>query len=249
MQKLRLGINIDHVATLRNARGGNHPETLRAAKMAQAAGADSITIHLREDRRHIRDEDLEVLANSIALPLNLEMAATDEMRQIALQYRPHAVCLVPEKRQERTTEGGLDAKSGENFLAPFVQELQENGSRVSLFIEPNPEQAEAAFRIGARAIEIHTGKYCDAIVDGDKEISDFVLSRIQETAKLASKLGLEVHAGHGIAYDSVAPIAQIPEIIELNIGHYLIGEAIFIGLEGAINKMRKLMDAARGLAQ
>lgn len=249
MQRLRLGINIDHVATLRNARGGNHPETLRAARLAQAAGADSITIHLREDRRHIRDEDLEVLAQSIALPLNLEMAATEEMRQIALQYRPHAVCLVPEKRQERTTEGGLDAKSGENFLAPFVQELQENGSRVSLFIEPNPLQAEAAFRIGARAIEIHTGKYCDAVSAKDFELANIVLEKIKETAVLGSRLGLEVHAGHGIAFDSVTPIAQIQEIIELNIGHYLIGEAIFIGLEGAIKKMRDLMDNARGILQ
>ncbi len=248
MQRLRLGINIDHVATLRNARGGDHPETLRAANLAQAAGADSITIHLREDRRHIRDEDLDILSNSIALPLNLEMAANIEMRDIALKYRPHAVCLVPEKRQETTTEGGLDAKAGENYLTPFVQVLQENGSRVSLFVEPNPEQALAAHRIGARAIEIHTGKYCDAINAGDTQFADEVLEKIKATAKLGSELGLEVHAGHGIAFNSVTPIAQIPEIIELNIGHYLIGEAIFIGLEAAILKMRKLMDEARGFA-
>jgi pyridoxine 5-phosphate synthase len=246
MQKLRLGINIDHVATIRNARGGNHPETLRAAQLVKSIGADSITVHLREDRRHIRDLDVINLAGSIDLPINLEMAATQEMQEIAINLRPHAICLVPEKRQERTTEGGLDAVSGANYLTPFVNKLQENGSRVSLFIEPNIAQVQAAHNIGARAIEIHTGKYCDAIIDNDLETAAIVLENIKLAAKLGCELGMEVHAGHGISYDSVTEIAKIPHIIELNIGHFLIGEAIFVGLEAAILKMRELMDSARG---
>ncbi len=247
MDRLRLGINIDHVATIRNARGGNHPDTLRAAMLVKEIGADGITVHLREDRRHIRDLDVLNLSGSIDLPINLEMAATEEMFEIAMSLKPNAVCLVPEKRQERTTEGGLDAKSNANFLRPYVQKLQDNGSRVSLFIEPNEEQILAAFNIGAKAIEIHTGKFCDAIQNGEDEIANKTLLQIQEAAKIGKQCGLEVHAGHGITYESVVPIAKIPEIIELNIGHFLIGEAIFVGLETAIKNMRKLMDEARGL--
>lgn len=235
------------MATIRNARGGNHPDTMRAALMVKEIGADSITVHLREDRRHIRDLDVISLAGSIDLPINLEMAATEEMHEIALSLAPHAVCLVPEKREERTTEGGLDALSNANYLRPFVQKLQENGSRVSLFIEPNEKQVEAAFKIGARAIEIHTGKFCDAINDGDEIIANETLNNIKKAAKIGNDFGLEVHAGHGITYQSVTPIAKIPEIIELNIGHFLIGEAIFIGLPNAIANMRKLMDEARGI--
>lgn len=246
MERLRLGINIDHVATIRNARGGNHPDTLRAALLVKEIGADGITVHLREDRRHIRDTDVLNLAGSIDLPINLEMAATEEMHEIALSLKPHAVCLVPEKRQERTTEGGLDAVSNANYLRPYVQKLQENGSRVSLFIEPNEAQIMAAYNIGARAIEIHTGKFCDAIQNNETEIANQTLKLIQNAAKLGKECGLEVHAGHGITFESVTQIAKIHEIIELNIGHFLIGEAIFIGLKDAILNMRKLMDEARG---
>ena len=249
MNRLRLGINIDHVATIRNARGGNHPDTMRAAELVKKIGADSITVHLREDRRHIRDLDVISLAGSIDLPINLEMAATQEMHDIALKLAPHAICLVPEKREERTTEGGLDAKSGANYLRPYVARLQENGSRVSLFIEPSINQVQAAFNIGARAVELHTGKYCDAITDGNIELANEVLENIKAAAKLGAKLGLEVHAGHGITYESVVEIAKIPDIIELNIGHFLIGEAIFVGLEAAIEKMRNIMDEVRGTIQ
>ena len=244
-QRLRLGINIDHVATIRNARGGSHPDTLRAAQLAKECGADSITIHLREDRRHINDEDAVRIAGGIALPLNLEMAATQEMFEIAMKIAPHAVCLVPEKRAERTTEGGLNVHEASNFLTPYVAKLQENGSRVSLFIEGDLEQVRAAKRIGAKAIEIHVGKYCDAIGNKDFETANAAYENIKSAAKLGASLGLEVHAGHGITYESVVAIAQIEEIIELNIGHFLIGEAIFVGLKEAMAQMRELMDGAR----
>ena len=231
--KIRLGVNIDHVATLRNARGGVHPCPIQAAMLAMEAGADSITAHLREDRRHIKDADIERLKNEVPLPLNLEMAATEEMLEIALRTRPHAVCLVPEKRAELTTEGGLDAVNVEKSLMPFVQKLQENGSRVSIFIAPNTQQIEAAKRIGARAVELHTGKYAQNIE---------ALGDIISAAKLAADVGFEVHAGHGLNYQNVGEIAKIPEIVELNIGHFLIGEAIFCGLKPAIIRMRELMD-------
>jgi len=241
MNKLRLGVNIDHVATLRNARGGEHPCPIRAALIAHEAGADGITAHLREDRRHIRDHDIERLKNEIPLPLNLEMAMTPEMHDIAMRMRPHAVCIVPEKREEVTTEGGLDAVRLEKELTPFVHSLQYNGSRVSLFINPDSEQIKAATRIGAHVIEIHTGKYCDLIGKARHE----ELARISEAAMLARALGLEVHAGHGLTFDNVAPIAAIGEIVELNIGHFIIGEAVFIGLGNAIRSMRKHMNDAR----
>ena len=233
--KIRLGVNIDHVATLRNARGGAHPCPIQAAMLAMEAGADSITAHLREDRRHIKDLDIERLKNEVPLPLNLEMAATEEMLAIALRIRPHAVCLVPEKRAELTTEGGLDAINLEISLAPFVQKLQENGSRVSIFIDPNVQQIEAAKRIGARAVELHTGKYAED-PEAQKTLCDIITA-----AKLAADLGFEVHAGHGLNYQNVSKIAKIPEIIELNIGHFLIGEAIFCGLKPAIMQMRELI--------
>jgi pyridoxine 5-phosphate synthase len=238
---LRLGINIDHVATVRNARGGDHPCPVHAAQLAHKAGADSITAHLREDRRHIRDHDIERLKNEVPLPLNLEMAMTDEMLAIALKIVPHAVCIVPEKREELTTEGGLDAVKLAGDLRPFVQKLQAAGSRVSLFIEPSHEQLHAAKAIGARAVELHTGRYCHLL--GSSRQEEF--ARISEAAILGSALGLEVHAGHGLNYENVGLIAAIPEIIELNIGHFLIGEAIFTGLEAAIREMRARMDAAR----
>lgn len=243
---LRLGVNIDHVATIRNARGGRHPEPLRAAHLAQKAGADGITAHLREDRRHISDEDIERLSAEIGLPLNLEMAATEEMLQIALRHKPHACCLVPEKREERTTEGGLDAAGAHNHLAPFVARLSDAGSRVSLFIEASEAQLEAAVRLGAPVVELHTGAYCDAFAEGKKEEAERELARLQRAAALGASMGLEVHAGHGITFDTVAPVAAIPQVRELNIGHFLVGEAIFIGLEAAIGEMRRRMDAARG---
>lgn len=243
---LRLGVNIDHVATIRNARGGRHPEPLRAAHLAQKAGADGITAHLREDRRHISDEDIERLSAEIGLPLNLEMAATEEMLQIALRHKPHACCLVPEKREERTTEGGLDAAGAHNHLAPFVARLSDAGSRVSLFIEASEAQLEAAVRLGAPVVELHTGAYCDAFAEGKKEEAERELTRLQRAAALGASMGLEVHAGHGITFDTVAPVAAIAEVRELNIGHFLVGEAIFIGLEAAIGEMRRRMDAARG---
>ncbi len=246
--RLRLGVNIDHVATVRNARGGPVPDPLRAARLAEAAGADGITAHLREDRRHITDADMEALAEQLTIPLNMEMAATGEMRAIALRLRPHAVCLVPEKREERTTEGGLDILREEARLRDYVASLAEAGSRVSMFIAADPAQIEAAVRIGAPVIEIHTGAYCDAEVAGEAEACDAELARIVAMARFARGLGLEVHAGHGLTYRSVGPIAAIPDLAELNIGHFLIGEAIFVGLEGAIQRMRAAMDAARALA-
>ena len=244
--RLRLGVNIDHVATVRNARGGPHPEPLRAALGAEAAGADGITAHLREDRRHIRDEDIALLKSRLAIPLNLEMAATAEMRDIALKTRPHAACLVPERREERTTEGGLDAEGGFSALQPIVEALYEADIRVSLFIEPDARQIDAARALGAPVVELHTGAYCEAALSGDAQARAAHLERVREAARHAAHIGLEVHAGHGLTYDTVTDIARIPEIRELNIGHFLIGEAIFVGLEGAIAGMRRLMDAARG---
>jgi pyridoxine 5-phosphate synthase len=238
---IRLGINIDHVATLRNARGGEHPCPIRAALIAQSAGADSITAHLREDRRHIRDHDIERLRAEVPLPLNLEMAMTDEMMDIALRVKPHAVCIVPERREELTTEGGLDAVKYQKQLRPFVHKLQESGMRVSLFIEPTHEQLHAAKHIGARAVELHTGRYCHLL--GKARAEEF--AKISEAAILGHALGLEVHAGHGLNYENVGAIAAIPEIIELNIGHFLMGESLFTGLEAAIRQMRRRMDEAR----
>ncbi len=242
MKNLRLGINIDHVATIRNARGGVHPDPLRAARIAESAGADGITAHLREDRRHISDGDITRLAKELTIPLNFEMAATEEMLQIALSHKPHASCLVPEKREERTTEGGLDVSGGHNTLQYYVDSLKGSDIRVSLFIEADPRQIEAAKKIGADIVEIHTGAYCDAD-DPVQRQAEF--ERIQKAAALAEEFGLECHAGHGLTYGTVGPIAAIPTIVELNIGHFLIGEAIFSGLEPAIGKMRKLMDEAR----
>jgi len=243
--KLRLGVNIDHVATVRNARGGAYPDPLRAARIAQEAGADGITAHLREDRRHISDADIEGLTGMLDIPLNLEMAATDEMQAIALRHKPHAVCIVPEKREEKTTEGGLEVARDENRLARFIAPLREAGSRVSIFIAADMRQVEAAHRIGADVIELHTGAYCDADVEGRKAERGRELDALREMATHADSLGLEVHAGHGLTYDSVGPVAALPEVRELNIGHFLIGEAIFRGLTPAIGKMRRLMDEAR----
>ncbi len=238
---LRLGVNIDHVATIRNARGGDHPEPVRAALMAAEAGADGITAHLREDRRHIRDEDLSVLMDQLSIPLNLEMAATDEMLEIALRHKPHAACIVPENREERTTEGGLDAAGLHNRLNDFVGQLRDANIRVSLFIEPDPRQVEAAMRLGAPVVEFHTGHYAE-VTGAERETE---LRRIADAAALAVKNGIEPHAGHGLTFDNVVPIAAIPQLRELNIGHFLIGEAIFSGLDGSIRRMRELMDEAR----
>lgn len=241
---LRLGVNIDHVATVRNARGGDVPDPVRAALLAEAAGADGITAHLREDRRHIADTDIDALMAGLTTPLNFEMAATEEMQAIALRHKPHAVCIVPEKREERTTEGGLDVARDENKLAHFIAPLREAGCRVSIFIAADARQIEAAHRIGAEVIELHTGAYCDAHAEGRFDDRDAELARLTEMATFAHSLGLEVHAGHGLTYDTVAPIAALPEVRELNIGHFLIGEAIFVGLDAAIRDMRRLMDAA-----
>ena len=244
--KLRLGVNIDHVATVRNARGSAYPDPLRAARIAEAAGADGITAHLREDRRHISDADIEGLMETLTLPLNFEMAATDEMQAIALRHRPHAVCIVPEKREERTTEGGLEVAREENKLAHFIAPLRDAGCRVSIFIAADRPQIEAAHRIGAQVIELHTGAYCDFHAEGRFDERDKELERLGEMAAFAHSLGLEVHAGHGLTYDTVQPVAAFPEVMELNIGHFLIGEAIFLGLDPAIREMRRLMDEARG---
>jgi pyridoxine 5-phosphate synthase len=249
MERLRLGVNIDHVATLRNARGGALPDPVRAARMAQAAGADGITAHLREDRRHIRDADIEALMEATDLPLNFEMAATEEMQAIALRHRPHAVCIVPERREERTTEGGLEVALDDNRLRAFVTPLAEAGCRVSLFVAADPEQIAASARVGAAVVELHTGAYCDAMAEGDADAAAGELARMTRAAEQAASLGLEVHAGHGLAYDSVAPVAAIPQVVELNIGHFLIGEAVFRGLDGAIGEMRRLMDEARAGAE
>jgi pyridoxine 5-phosphate synthase len=239
--RLRLGVNIDHVATIRNARGGEHPDPARAARIVAEAGGDGITVHLREDRRHIRDEDLERVASATGLPINLEMAATDEMLEIALRHRPHAACIVPERREERTTEGGLDAAGQHNRLAPIVARLSDAGIRVSLFIAPEPRQIEAAMKLGAPVVEFHTGEYAHA----EDERVAVELRRIVDMAALAAKNGIEPHAGHGLTYENVQPIAAIPQLAELNIGHYLIGEAIFCGLETSVKKMRLLMDEVR----
>lgn len=244
-RSLRLGVNIDHVATIRNARGGDHPDPVRAAQIVAAVGGDGITAHLREDRRHIRDEDLARIQAATNLPLNLEMAATPEMLAIALAHRPHAACIVPEKREERTTEGGLDAAGMHNTLAPIVEELRASGIRVSLFIEADERQLDAALQLGAPVVEFHTGEYAHAFLDGDRDKVARELKRISDMAALAAKNGIEPHAGHGLTFDNVQPIAAIPQIAELNIGHYLIGEAVFVGLENAIRRMRELMDEAR----
>jgi pyridoxine 5-phosphate synthase len=238
---LRLGVNIDHVATIRNARGGDYPDPIRAALIAQGAGADGITAHLREDRRHIIDEDLGRLIGSISLPLNMEMAATGEMVAIALKHRPHAACIVPERREERTTEGGLDAAGQHNHLKPLITQLGEAGIRVSLFIEPDARQIDAAISLGAPVVELHTGRY--AHLDGEERAVE--LKRIADAAALAARNGIEAHAGHGLTYDNVVPIAAIPQIAELNIGHFLIGEAIYVGLDASVRRMRELMDSAR----
>lgn len=243
--RLRLGVNIDHVATLRNARGGELPDPVRAAQLAEDAGADGITAHLREDRRHIIDSDIDRLMDTLRVPLNFEMAATDEMQKIALRHKPHAVCIVPEKREERTTEGGLEVAREENKLAGYVAPLREAGCRVSIFIGADERQISAAHRIGAQVIELHTGAYCDAHAEGDFETRDRELEMMREMSAYAHSLGLEVHAGHGLTYDTVTPVAAFPEVMELNIGHFLIGESVFRGLGPAIAEMRRLMDAAR----
>jgi len=242
---LRLGVNIDHVATVRNARGGSEPDPVRAALIAEKAGADGITAHLREDRRHITDGDISRLMDGLTLPLNLEMAATDEMLAIALRHRPHAACIVPERREERTTEGGLDAAGGHNHLQRFVTELGEARIRVSLFVEPDHRQLDAAVRLGAPVVELHTGAYCEAAIAGHTPEAEHHLKRIKDAAAYGASAGIEVHAGHGLTYGTVTPVAAIPELEELNIGHFLVGEAIFIGLEASVRKMRALMDEAR----
>jgi pyridoxine 5-phosphate synthase len=243
--RLRLGVNIDHVATVRNARGGAYPDPLRAAKIAEEAGADGITAHLREDRRHITDADIDGLMEVLTIPLNFEMAATAEMQAIALRHKPHAVCIVPEKREEKTTEGGLEVAREENRLAHYIAPLREAGCRVSIFIAADQRQIEAAHRIGAQVIELHTGAYCDYHAEGRFDERDAELERMREMSAFAHSLGLEVHAGHGLTYDTVAPVAAFPEVMELNIGHFLIGEAIFMGLDPAIREMRRIMDTAR----
>ncbi|MCC1491032.1 pyridoxine 5'-phosphate synthase [Cognatishimia sp. F0-27] len=243
--RLRLGVNIDHVATVRNARGGAYPDPIRAAKLAEEAGADGITAHLREDRRHITDADIDGLMDALSVPLNFEMAATAEMQKIALRHKPHAVCIVPEKREERTTEGGLEVAREENSLAHFIAPLREAGCRVSIFIAAEQAQIEAAHRIGAQVIELHTGAYCDALAEDRLEDAAEELTRLRAMSRFAHDLGLEVHAGHGLTYQSVQPIAAFPEVMELNIGHFIIGEAVFRGLKPAIHEMRRLMDEAR----
>ncbi|WP_027235583.1 pyridoxine 5'-phosphate synthase [Leisingera caerulea] len=244
--QLRLGVNIDHVATVRNARGGAYPDPVRAAKLAEEAGADGITAHLREDRRHITDADIDALMEALTVPLNFEMAATEEMQRIALRHKPHAVCIVPEKREERTTEGGLEVAREENRLAHYIAPLRDAGCRVSIFIAADKKQIEAAHRIGAEVIELHTGAYCDFHAEGRFEDRDRELEALRDMSAYAHSLGLEVHAGHGLTYDTVKPVAAFPEVKELNIGHFLIGEAIFRGLPPAVQEMRRLMDEARG---
>ncbi len=243
--KLRLGVNIDHVATIRNARGGIYPDPVRAAKLAAAAGADGITAHLREDRRHICDDDIQRINDEVEQPLNFEMAATPEMLAIALRHTPHAACIVPEKREEQTTEGGLDAVGGHNHLKPMIRQMLDAGIRVSLFIEPDPSQLDAAVSLGAPVVELHTGRYAD--LAGEAREAEF--ARIEAAAAHADKIGLECHAGHGLTFDNVTPIAGITSIVELNIGHFLVGEAIFSGLDSAIRRMRSLMDRARAEAE
>jgi pyridoxine 5-phosphate synthase len=246
--RLRLGVNIDHVATIRNARGGFAPDPARAAELAMVAGADGITAHLREDRRHISDEDIAALSALLrrrGRPLNLEMAVTPEMEAIALRHAPHAACLVPERREEVTTEGGLDVAGGHNRVAPLVGTLSGAGIRVSLFVEPDPSQIDACASAGAQVVELHTGAYCDAVRDRDHTLAAAKLDALRRAASQAAHLGLEVHAGHGIDYETVGAVAAIPQVMELNIGHFLVGEAIFVGLDSAIRRMRALMDQAR----
>ncbi len=243
--RLRLGVNIDHVATIRNARGGDNPSPVRAAIIAQQAGADGITAHLREDRRHIRDGDIEAIMDAITIPLNFEMAATAEMQEIALRHKPHAVCIVPERREERTTEGGLDVARDENNLAHYIAPLADAGSRVSMFIAADPKQLEASARIGAPVVELHAGAYCDAHAEGRFDERDAEFEKLKAMTTYGHKLGLEVHIGHGLTYDSTPLIAALPEVMELNIGHFLIGEAIFMGLDPAIRRMQEVMNEAR----
>jgi len=243
---LRLGVNIDHVATVRNARGGRHPDPIRAAHLAVLAGADGITAHLREDRRHIRDDDMERLKRQLFVPLNFEMAATPEMIAIATRLRPHAACLVPEKREERTTEGGLDL--GTPHLGPAIRDLKEAGIRVSLFVEPEVEAMRAACDLGAPVVELHTGTYCEAFESGDEERTARELARLRRAAQAGAEIGLEIHAGHGLGFESVGPVAAIPQVVELNIGHFLVGEALFVGFDEAIRTMRAAMDRARAHA-
>ena len=238
---LRLGVNIDHVATVRNARGAGYPDPVKAALVAAEAGADGITAHLREDRRHITDDDIARLSAELTVPLNLEMAAMQEMLAIALKHRPHSACIVPEKREERTTEGGLDAAGQRQWLSPMVAKLGEAGIRVSLFIEPAPRQIEAALHLGVPVVELHTGRYAE--LDGEARTEE--LRRLSDAAALAAKNGIEVHAGHGLTYDNVAPIAAIPQVRELNIGHFLIADAVFVGLPEVVRRMRAAMDLAR----
>ena len=242
-RRIRLGINVDHVATVRNARGGSHPDPVRAAALAAEAGADGITAHLREDRRHIVDADIERLVGTVPLPLNFEIAATDEMVAIALRHKPHAACIVPERREERTTEGGLDAAGQHNHLTSRVQRLRDAGIRVSLFIEPDRRQLDAAVALGAPVVELHTGRYCE--LEGEARAAE--LERLRKAAAACATLGLECHMGHGLSYDNVEAVAAIPEVKELNIGHFLVGEAIFIGWKASLLEMRRLMDKARGL--
>jgi pyridoxine 5-phosphate synthase len=242
---LRLGVNIDHVATIRNARGGPHPDPVRAAQLAAASGADGITAHLREDRRHIRDDDMRRLKDEVGLPLNFEMASTAEMLQLCTQVQPHACCIVPENRNERTTEGGLDVAGQHNFIAPFVRELTDAGIRVSLFVDPEPEQIHAAQSTAAPVVEIHTGAYYEATLATDPPHYKAELEKIRAAAELADRLGLEVHAGHGLTFLNVQPVAAIPQIVELNIGHFLVGEAVFMGLAESIKEMKRLMQDAR----
>ncbi|WP_425408111.1 pyridoxine 5'-phosphate synthase [Hyphococcus sp.] len=242
---LRLGVNIDHVATIRNARGGPHPDPVRAAHLVASAGADGVTAHLREDRRHIRDDDMRRLKEEIGLPLNFEMAATAEMLQLCTQVQPHGCCIVPENRNERTTEGGLNVAGQHNFIAPFVRELTDAGIRASLFVDPEPEQIEAAKSAGAPVIEIHTGAYYEATQKTEPALYKAELEKIRAAAEKADRLGLEVHAGHGLTFLNVQPVAAIPEIVELNIGHFLVGEAVFMGLAESVKEMKRLMQDAR----
>ena len=242
----RLGVNIDHVATIRNARGGPHPDPARAAQMAAEAGADGITLHVREDRRHVREEDLARLSTSITLPINLEMACTPEMLAMALAAHPNACCLVPERREERTTEGGLDVARGHNEVAPYVRRLADAGIRVSLFIDPHPVQIAVAHALGAPVVELHTGAYCQAVEAGDIHRAENELDALRAAAAAGAARGIEIHAGHGITFESVTPVAAIPEIAELNIGHFLVGEAIFTGFDAAVRRMKALMLEARG---
>ncbi len=248
LERARLGVNIDHVATIRNARGGAHPDPAKAAAIAEAAGADGITIHLREDRRHIRDGDLEAVRRSMKLPVNLEMATTPEMLAIALDFKPHAACLVPERREERTTEGGLDVARLHNQVAPYVQRLRDAKIRVSLFIEPAINQVAAAESMGAPVVELHTGKYVELVFAGDKAGAEEELKRLQDAAAYGHTRGIEIHVGHGLTYDTVRPVAAIPEVRELNIGHFIMGEALFVGLDAAVRRMRQEIDAAREAA-